>query len=142
LDRILYYRDKADAANSKLAQKYYQNKRDHYVGKFGQEQWYNNATTKKLNKLFDFDIKEVGATMREASSTDWQGKSFKDLIKTNGYYDDVMHKYSLTLSDKLWKSRSLYDDRLGYYGSKYYKEGISDKRRDRIYDRYQHLRKL
>lgn len=141
-DRVLYYRDKADAAHSKLAQKYYQNKLDRQVDKYEQERWYNNATTKKLNKLFDFDIKEVGATMREASSTDWQGKSFRDLINTNGYYDGIMNKYYLTLSDKLQKARSLYDNRLGYYSQKYYKEGISDKRRERIYNRYQHLQKL
>jgi hypothetical protein len=112
------------------------------VDKYEQNRWYNNRTTKKLNKLFDFNIREVGATMREASSEDWQGKSFKDLIDTNGYYDDVMSKYYLTLADKLEKARNRNAGRLGYYGSKYYKEGISDKRRDRIYDRYQHLRKL
>jgi hypothetical protein len=85
------------------------------VDKYEQNRWYNNRTTKKLNKLFDFDIREVGSTMREASSTDWQGKSFEDLIDTNGYYDDIMGKYYYTLADKLKKARNLYDNRLGYY---------------------------
>lgn len=101
-EKVRHYSDKVQDANSTLAQNYYQNKLKHYANKYAQKRyWYNNATTKKLNKLFDFDIREVGSTMREASSTDWQGKSFEDLIKTNGYYDDIMNKYYLTLSDKL-----------------------------------------
>lgn len=139
---MTYYANKAQGANSNLAQKYYKNKRDYFIDKLAQDKWYNNRITKKLNKLFDFDIKEVGSTMREASSEDWQGKSFKDLIKTNGYYDDIMNKYNQTLADKLPKSNNLYDNRLGYYSDKYYKEGISDRRRNRIYNRYQHLQKL
>lgn len=142
LGKINYFVGKLSNTNSEIAKKYYKNRRDHYLNKYKQDQWYNNAITKKLNKLFDFNIREVGSTMREASSTDWQGKSFKDLINTNGYYDDIMKKYYQTLANKLYKVKDLYDNRLGYYSNKYYKEGISDKRRDRIYDRYQHLRKL
>jgi hypothetical protein len=85
------------------------------VDKYLQDRWYNNRTTKKLNKLFDFNIREVGSTMREASSEDWQGKSFEDLINTNGYYDDIMGKYYDTLGDKLKKAMNRNAGRIDYY---------------------------
>ena len=142
-DKVQYYINKVGAANSERAKKYYENKRNLFLDRYGSDDyWYKKPITKRLNKLFDFDIREVGATLREASSEDWQEKSFSDLINTNGYYDDIMNKYYLTLSDKLQKARNPYADRLDYYSNQYYKDGISDQRRDRIYNRYKHVEDL
>ncbi len=142
-DRIKYYVNKASTAKRERVKDYYRNKVNHFLNRYQNEDyWYDKSTTKKLNKLFDFNIRETGSTLRESSSTDWQGKSFKDLIDTNGYYDDIMSKYYYTLADKLAKSKNLYTGRLSYYGQQYYKEGISDQRKDRMYNRYKHVENL